>query len=100
MEAASLLSERQRYQVVVSPRAERDLKKLRRQNPRDYARVITAIRSLADNPRSPGTKQLTGRKGSWSLRVGDYRVIYAIDDEMRIVTVLGVAHRKEVYLRR
>ncbi len=86
--------------MVVSPRAERDLKKLRRQNPRDYARVMAAIRSLADDSRPPGAKQLTGRRGSWSLRVGDYRVIYAIDDEARVVTVLGVAHRKEVYLRR
>ncbi len=86
--------------MVVSPRAERDLKKLGRQNPRDYARVIAAIRSLADDSRPPGAKQLTGRQGSWSLRVGDYRVIYTIDDGARAVTVLGVAHRKEVYLRR
>ena len=86
--------------MVVSPRAERDLKKLGRQNPRDYKRVIAAIRSLADDSRPPGAKQLTGRQGSRSLRVGDYRVIYIIDDGARVVTVLGVAHRKEVYPRR
>jgi len=96
----SLLSEQHKYQVVVSPRAERDLKKLRRQNPRDYARVMEAIRSLADDSRPPGTKPLTGRQGSWRLRVGDYRVIYTIDDAALVVTVLGVAHRREVYRRR
>lgn len=84
----------------VSPRAERDLKKFGRRNPRDYERVMAAVRYLAENPRPATAKPLTGRRGSWSLRVGDYRVIYTTNDDARVVTVLGVAHRREVYRRR
>jgi mRNA interferase RelE/StbE len=86
-------------QVEVSPRAERDLKKLYRQSRQDYDRVRAAIRPLASDPRPPGCKPLSGSTG-WRIRIGDHRVIYAIDDEERIVTILGVAHRREVYRRR
>lgn len=59
-------------------------------------RVRDAIRELANDRRSPGCLKLTGRDG-WRLRVGEFRVIYEIDDEHRLVTVLNVGHRRDVY---
>ncbi|WP_404980599.1 type II toxin-antitoxin system RelE family toxin [Carboxydichorda subterranea] len=61
-----------------------------------YPRVRDAMRDPADNPRPPGVRKLTGRDG-WRLRVGDYRVIYDVDDESRRVTVLHIGHRRDVY---
>lgn len=54
------------------------------------------MRALAQNPRPPGIRRLQGRAG-WRIRIGDYRVIYEIDDEQRVVEVLKIAHRREAY---
>ena len=81
------------YELEVLRRAQRALARLPQ---RDYERVRDAIRALADEPRPPGCRQLTGREG-WRIRVGRYRVIYEIDDTVRIVTVLDVGHRRDVY---
>ena len=62
-----------------------------------HARVIVAIRGLAVNPRPPACRKLTGTKNDWRIRVGDYRVIYEIADEIRIVRINRVRHRREVY---
>jgi mRNA interferase RelE/StbE len=62
-----------------------------------HARVIVAIQSLAQNPRPPGCRKLTGSKSDWRIRVGDYRVVYEIADAVRIVRVNRVRHRREVY---
>ncbi|MBI3329794.1 MAG: type II toxin-antitoxin system RelE/ParE family toxin [Nitrospinae bacterium] len=61
-----------------------------------YERVRDAIRALAQDPRPPGSLKLTGRDG-WRIRVGDYRVIYEVDDTQHAVTVLHVGHRRDVY---
>lgn len=62
-----------------------------------HDRVIAAIRALATNPRPPGCRKLAGSKNDWRIRVGDYRVIYEIADEIRVVRVNRVRHRREVY---
>ncbi|MBA2760315.1 MAG: type II toxin-antitoxin system RelE/ParE family toxin [Chloroflexia bacterium] len=87
------------YRVEVSPRAERDLKKLHRQNRQAYGREVPAIRRLADDPRPQGCKPLSGQP-AWRIRIGDHRVIYAVADMELTVTILGVAHRRDVYRRR
>jgi mRNA interferase RelE/StbE len=61
-----------------------------------FKRVRDAIRELAENPRPPGCVKLTAREG-WRIRVGNYRVIYEINDAERIVTVLHVGDRRDVY---
>jgi mRNA interferase RelE/StbE len=58
--------------------------------------VYEAIERLQEEPRPPGCRKLSDREG-WRLRVGDYRVIYEIDDEQRTVTVLQVGHRRDIY---
>ena len=61
-------------------------------------RVDAAILALADDPRPRGCTRLKGRE-EWRVRVGDYRVVYAIDDDRRLVEILNVAHRRDVYRR-
>ncbi|MCI0339833.1 MAG: type II toxin-antitoxin system RelE/ParE family toxin [Planctomycetales bacterium] len=61
-------------------------------------RVGKKIEALAEEARPPGTKKLQGEEGPvWRVRVGDYRVLYRIDDATRIVTVTRVRHRRDVY---
>jgi mRNA interferase RelE/StbE len=58
--------------------------------------VVTRIRRLADDPRPPGSERLSG-EDRYRIRRGDYRVVYAIDDEQRIVEVVRIGHRRDVY---
>ena len=62
-----------------------------------FARIDRKIMSLADNPRPAGCKKLRGYKDQWRIRVGDYRVVYLLDDAKALLTIVRVAHRKEVY---
>ena len=58
---------------------------------------MTAVDKLRSNPRPPGCVKLQGEDVLWRIRVGDYRVVYAIREEELIVLVVKVAHRKDVY---
>jgi mRNA interferase RelE/StbE len=60
-------------------------------------RIDRKILALVDNPRPAGCKKLKGHKDQWRIRVGDWRVLYMIDDAAKLVIVTGVAHRREVY---
>ena len=62
-----------------------------------FTRIDRKILALADNPRPAGCKKLRGYKDQWRIRIGDYRVVYTIDNTSRIVTVTHVAHRRHVY---
>ena len=82
------------YEILFSPAAGRDLKKLR--NNRQVLQSIDAsIRSLGGNPRPPGIEHIGGLM--YRKRDGDYRILYEVDDEMRRVYVRRVRDRKEVY---
>lgn len=61
-------------------------------------RVDAAILALAHNPRPPGAKKLEGQE-LYRIRVGDYRIIYAMEDERLVVLVVRIGHRREVYRR-
>ena len=62
-----------------------------------YARIIFALRVLVENPRPPGVKKLKGYRDYWRIRVGDYRIIYTIQDDRLLVVVIRIGHRREVY---
>jgi len=81
------------YAIAILRRAQRELQRLPHE---DYERVREAIRALAQNPRPAGCLALTGRAG-WRIRVGNYRVIYEINDVQHTVTILHVGHRRDVY---
>ena len=81
------------YALAFKPSAEKELRKLSRDA---IPRVVAAIRALADEPRPHGCVKLSASQ-SWRIRVGDYRVIYDIDDTSRTIDVLHIGHRREVY---
>jgi mRNA interferase RelE/StbE len=60
-------------------------------------RPLPRIRDLTGNPRPSGCKKLHGYNDRWRIRVGDYRVVYAIDDRRKTVDINRIAHRKDVY---
>jgi len=63
---------------------------------RDLRKILSRIKSLAADPRPPGCEKLTGHD-RYRLRQGGYRIVYAIQDEERAVTVVKVGHRKDIY---
>ena len=81
------------YLVLIRRRAQEELARL---SPEIRLRIYPALFNLGTDPRPPGCKKLKGREG-WRIRVGDYRVIYEIDDAARRVIVLRVRHRSEAY---
>jgi mRNA interferase RelE/StbE len=81
------------HAVLILPRAQKELSEL---PDLAYARVRDAISSLSQDPRPPQCSKLTGREG-WRIRVGDYRIVYKIDDDTKTVTVMHVGHRRDVY---
>ncbi len=60
-------------------------------------RLIPRIDALAENPRPPGAIALTGPVRLWRIRVGDFRIVYQIDDAARTVSIVRIGHRREVY---
>jgi mRNA interferase RelE/StbE len=82
------------YSILLERAAEKDLRRL---SPEVHDRVIPTIQGLGRNPRPPGCRKLTGTANDWRIRVGDYRVVYDIDDTAQIVRVNRVRHRREVY---
>ena len=84
------------YEVYLERAAENDLKRLPITT---FHRIIPQIRILAENPRPSGGRKLTGSKNDWRIRVGDYRVLYEIDEKARAVRIMRVRHRREVYRR-
>ena len=82
------------YDVVVARSAEKDLKRL---SSAIRPRAVAAMQSLAKDPRPIGSRKLAGTENDWRIRVGDYRIVYEIADEIRIVRVNRVRHRGDVY---
>ncbi len=79
--------------------AEHVAKDLRRIDTSWRRRIRTAIEALAHDPRPAGCRPLVGYPGYWRIRVGDYRIIYTVEDHRLVVIVLRVAHRREIYDR-
>jgi mRNA interferase RelE/StbE len=82
------------YEVVFTSRAERELIRLDRQVKN---RILSVAIALAENPRPPGCIKIKGEENRWRVRVGDWRIGYAIDDQTRTVTIVAVGHRREFY---
>ena len=83
-----------RYAIEFRPSSRKELTNLPQ---RDQVRVARTIDTLADNPRPQGTKKLEGANELYRLRVGDYRVIYQIQDAVLVVLVVRIGHRRDVY---
>lgn len=82
-----------RYRIEFRPAAVRALRKV---DPRVRARIEGAITLLAEDPRPPASRPLRGRPG-YRVRVGEYRIIYTINDDVLLIVVVTVGHRRDVY---
>lgn len=83
------------YRVFLKRSAEKQLEAIG--SAADRRRIADRIRTLADNPRPVGSEKLAGRQDRVRIRQGDYRIVYAVDDEERVVTVVRIAHRRDAY---
>jgi mRNA interferase RelE/StbE len=82
------------YQVDLTPASVRQVKKL---TPNIQQKVVLKLEELALEPRPDGVVKLQGAASLYRVRLGKYRIVYQIQDELLLVTVVKVAHRREVY---
>lgn len=81
------------YSLRIKRSAEKELRAVPK---KDLPRVIERIQSLAVNPRAPGHQKLSGND-QYRIRQGDYRILYTINDPDRVVEIVKIGHRREVY---
>ncbi len=83
------------YIVVIRKQALKELEHLPK---KDNQQISKAVDKLSDNPRPDGCKKLKGEsEHMWRIRVGNYRVLYTIEDQIKIVEVRKIGHRKDIY---
>ncbi|NJL71747.1 MAG: type II toxin-antitoxin system RelE/ParE family toxin [Candidatus Competibacteraceae bacterium] len=82
------------YKVELSRSAEKDLRRIDRSM---LPAIYQAIESLGEEPRPVGIKKMAGADRTLRIRVGDYRIVYEIENDVLVVFVIRVAHRKDVY---
>ena len=83
-----------RYELLIKPSALRELEAVR--SKQDRRRIARRINALGAEPRPSGCEKLSGQ-ARYRIRQGDYRVVYEVDDQRRIVTIVKVGHRRDVY---
>lgn len=82
------------YKIVWKQSAVKELKQI---PPKMIGRIVADVENLSEDPHPPGTRKIIGTQNTYRIRIGDYRVIYQIIDQVLIIEILRVAHRKEVY---
>lgn len=82
------------YELYVEKHAEKDLGRL---PPSLFSQITAKIKELAVDPHPPGSRKISGSRKDWRLRVGDYHVLYEIDNRAKTITIMRVKHRREVY---
>lgn len=87
------------YKIEFRRPAERELERLTKRDPATAKRIADALDRLAEDPRPPGVKALKGNARILRIRVGDYRVVYTVQDQLLVVLVVAIGHRREVYER-
>lgn len=83
------------YSLFIKPSAAKEIEAVGQK--KDRQRIVSAVRSLASNPRPNGCEKLAAEGDRYRVRVGRYRVIYSIGDSELVVVVVRVGHRKDVY---
>ncbi len=82
------------YRITFARSARKELQTLDAAN---VGRIFAKIEALARHPRPSKCVKLRGKNNLWRIRVGVYRVVYAIDDQQKLVDIIAVRHRKDVY---
>jgi mRNA interferase RelE/StbE len=83
------------YRLLIKPSAAKEIEAIG--SKMDRRRIVERIAALAGEPRPSGGEKLAGSEGRRRVRQGDYRIVYAVDDAARVVEVVKVGHRREVY---
>ena len=83
------------YRLLIKASAAKELERVGQKA--DRRRLVARIESLATNPRPAGCEKLSGAEDKYRVRQGSYRVVYAIDDEARTITIFKIGHRRDVY---
>jgi len=82
------------YQVEFSKKASKELRKI---DSRYVPRIYEVAESLSSEPRPVGCKKLSGSEHTYRIRVGDYRIIYDIEDDKLVILVIRIRHRQSAY---
>jgi mRNA interferase RelE/StbE len=82
------------YTIRILPSAQRQLARL---DPPLQKVLAAAIDALAEHPRPPGVKKLSGKENLWRTRVADYRILYQILDKQLLILVVAMGHRRDIY---
>jgi len=83
------------YSVLIKTTAAKELEAVEPRAVR--VRIVSRIRGLAQTPRPHGSEKLAGEQERYRIRQGAYRIVYSVDDEARVVEVVKIGHRREVY---
>ena len=81
------------YRLLIKPSAIKEIEAIPK---KDRTRIVKRIQGLSENPRPPGCEKLSGEE-KYRVRQGWHRLVYSIDDEVRVVLVVKIDHRKDVY---
>lgn len=82
------------YEVELSKKVSKEILAL----PKDVAkRIMSSAMELSDNPRPQGSTKTKGTENEYRIRVGDYRIIYEVDDSKKLVSLISCKHRKDIY---
>jgi mRNA interferase RelE/StbE len=82
-----------KYRIEITASAAKELSRLPR---KDLQRIAARVRALADDPRPPGSRKLCAQE-KYRIRQGNYRVLYQIEEDVLVVYVVKIAHRRDVY---
>jgi mRNA interferase RelE/StbE len=82
------------YIIIIENKAQKDFLKL---SPPFDTTVKKHIDALEKDPRPHGVKKLSGSDDSYRIRIGDYRILYSIDDRRKVISIFRIRHRREVY---
>jgi mRNA interferase RelE/StbE len=85
----------ERYRLQIKPSASKELESVGTK--KDRQRLVNRINALATDPRPVGSEKLTDEENKYRLRQGSYRIIYSVDDRIRLIVITKIGHRKEVY---
>ena len=83
-----------KYKVLIKPSAVKEIEAIPQKKIRQQ--IVRRIQHLAEDPRPPGSKKLSGRD-RYRIRQGVYRIVYAVENDKLVVYVIKVGHRKDVY---
>lgn len=90
-------SDRSEYEIEIQPSAERALDRIAKADRKAAAKVDRAILDLSENPRHHKVEKMSGVGDIYRARSGDYRILFSIDDERKVVTIESIGNRRDVY---